>query len=385
MNSIPSDADPPPAAAGPPADPSSDRQLREILDEAQGDIGINPASIPHAPKRPRRRRKVRLPLLLFLLTCITTYAAGCYQWVPTFMGLPFEIQVQAGDTYTDHEGQIVTATRPQKVAAHWHSVLRYNWRDGLIYMVCVLSVLLFHEMGHFLMTLRHRVPASLPFFIPFPMMLTGTMGAVIAMDPYKANRREVFDIGIAGPLAGLLLILPMVICGLKIADAEPLVPNATGYEWGDPLLVKILIPLVRDMDQTKKDYARRTNQPDSIKHDFTLKPNAILMAGWVGLLVTGLNMMPVSQLDGGHVLFGLLGSWSRYFARAFLIAVIVAMIWYNAYQWVLMLLLVIVIGPDHPPTADDTAKLGPFRWTLGFVSLAIPILCFPPFVFRMIN
>jgi membrane-associated protease RseP (regulator of RpoE activity) len=375
MTSIPPDADPPLTAAGPSAEPLSQQQLREMLDQAHSDIGIHPASLPPAPKYPRRRR-IRLPLLLFLLTCISTYAAGCYQWFPTIFGSPWQIEVATGDTYIDHEGKTVTAQQAGVVIANWQSVVRYNWRDGVIYMVCVLSALLLHEMGHFLVALRHRVPASFPFFIPVPFMITGTMGAVIGMDPYKANRREVFDIGIAGPLAGLVLIVPLVIYGIMIAEPVPELPEPRGY--GDPLLVKLLMPVVRDMEQIKQDYAREHDQPDAVNQKFTFQVNAIYMAGWVGMLVTGLNMMPVSQLDGGHVLYGLFGPASRYLARVILVAIIAAIVLFDAYQWTLMLILVVMIG-DHPRTADDSVKLGPLRWLLGFISLSIPIFCFPPF------
>ncbi|NIP84616.1 MAG: hypothetical protein GTO03_03305 [Planctomycetales bacterium] len=373
MTSIPPDAD-----ASPPGDRFGHQPFREVLDEAQTDIGIHPAAVPHLPPplRPRRRRRVRLPLLLFLLTCISTYAAGCYQWFPTVVGSPWQIQVAAGDSYLDHEGQAVTAQKAGRVIASWQSVLRYNWRDGVLYMACVLGALLLHEMGHFLVAWRHRVPASFPYFIPVPFMITGTMGAVIGMDPYKANRREVFDIGIAGPLAGLVLIVPLVIWGIMIARPVPEPPEPRGY--GDPLLVKMLMPLVRDMDQIKQDYARQHNQPDAVHQKFTFQVNAIYMAGWVGMLVTGLNMMPLSQLDGGHVLYGLFGPAARYLARIILLVIIVGIVLFEAYQWTLMLVLVILLG-DHPPTADDTVKLGPRRWLLGFASLSIPIFCFPPF------
>jgi membrane-associated protease RseP (regulator of RpoE activity) len=292
------------------------------------------------------------------------------------IGSPWQIEVQPGDTFIDHEGKTVTAQKAGPVIANWRSVLRFNWRDGVIYMVCVLSALLLHEMGHFLVALRHRVPASFPFFIPVPFMITGTMGAVIGMDPYKANRREVFDIGIAGPLAGLVLIIPLVIWGILIAKPVPEPPEPQGY--GDPLLVKLLMPVVRDMEQIKQDYARQHNQPDAVNQKFTFQVNAVYMAGWVGMLVTGLNMMPVSQLDGGHVLYGLFGPASRYVARVILVAIIAAIVMFDAYQWTLMVILVVMIG-DHPPTADDTVKLGPLRWLLGFASLSIPVFCFPPF------
>jgi Zn-dependent protease len=323
---------------------SHDAPVEAILVENDDDPPSG--SIP-SQVRPRRLRR---PIVLFVITCITTYCAGCYHWAPTILGM--------GDVWT-----IVTT----------------NWRDGLLFMGCVMGILLFHEMGHFLMTLRHRIPASFPFFIPFPMMITGTMGAVIAMDGKRADRKQLFDIGIAGPLAGLILIVPLVIYGLKTAEPVPMIPK--GREFGDPLIVKMLIPLFHDMDQIKQDFIKKTGEPRWENFEFTFRVNAVYMAGWVGMLVTGLNMMPVSQLDGGHVIHALFGRRSKWIARGFLFMVIAFMIWYQSTDWILMLILVLIIGPVHPPTADDTVDIGIGRRVLGVCSLAIPILCFPPVPF----
>ena len=127
-------------------------------------------------RHPRRRL---LPLALFFATCATTFITGCYQWQLAFVWAP-----PRGYTF-------------------WGLVSEY-WSDGLIYMLCVMFALMCHEMGHFLYTLKHRVHASYPYFIPFPLTVTGTMGAVIGMEHSKADRKQLFDIGIAGPLAGLV-------------------------------------------------------------------------------------------------------------------------------------------------------------------------------------
>ena len=245
----------------------------------------------------------------------------------------------------------------------WDIVTTY-WRFGLAYMVCVISVLMFHEMGHFLMTVRYRVRSSYPYFIPLPVMLTGTMGAVIAMDGRRADRIQLFDIGIAGPLAGLMLAIPFTILGIMQAgtiSAQPVAGRM--YEFGDPLLVTALTPYLRDVP---------------VGQVLSWSDNPFLWAGWFGLLITGLNMMPVSQLDGGHVIHALFGRNARWIARIFLLTVIALMVAFMATQWILMLILVLIIGPDHPPSADDSVDIGWFRRVLGFVSLAIPVLCFPP-------
>jgi len=343
-----------------------------------------PIEIVRAELIAPRRRRVLLPLLLFCATCFTTFAAGCYQWnaweTPVF-GNPVRIEVQPGDSFTDLKGQQKIAKQRSIVWASWYDGLRYNWKTGVVYMVWVMAILLLHEMGHFLMTLRYKIPASFPFFIPVPFMVTGTMGAVIGMNPNRANRKEVFDIGIAGPLAGLVLTIPLLIYGLSVAEPTPERPEARGY--GDPLLVKLLIPLLHDLDDVKKDYAEKNNDPSALKKSFTFVVNPIYMAAWVGMLVTGLNMLPVSQLDGGHVSYTLFGPYSRWVARGFMLAAMLFIVWTESYNWTLMLILVLLMGTDHPPTADDRVKLGPLRYGLGLVSLLIPIFCFTPFPLLM--
>lgn len=298
---------------------------------------------------PRKRRRFWLPLSLFVATCATTFLAGCYNWYPAFLGEPIPAVIN-GFIMRDIHGEFVQQYLPE--------IVRKNWLDGLTFMACVMSVLMMHEMGHFLMTIRHRIPASYPYFIPMPVMITGTMGAVISMDGSKANRKELFDIGLAGPLAGLVLTIPLVIIGIMTAEVVPIGP---GTHLGDPLMVKLLTPWLRPMPP---------------HHE--LHVNAIYMAGWVGMLITGLNMLPVSQLDGGHVAYAVLGPLARWLGRGLLITAICFILWARAWNWILMLLIVILIGLDHPPTADDTVEIGPARWLLGLVSLLIPIFCFTP-------
>ncbi len=292
---------------------------------------------------PIRRRRL-LPLVLFLATCFFTYAAGTYHWKPTIFGLQDD----------GHGGE-------QWDWARTVQQLRANWQDGLVYMGCVMAILLAHEMGHFLMTVRYHVPASYPIFLPLPiMMLTGTMGAVIGMEGFRANRKQMFDIGLAGPLAGLVLTVPMVWIGIKIGNRIP-AQNAA-FLFGDPLLPKWIAHLM-GMNWSQNGWPH----------------NPIYMAGWVGMFVTGLNMMPVSQLDGGHVIYALFLKRGHWIARAFLLSAMAFVIVSGQYSWTLMVVIVTLIGVDHPPTANDQVPLGPVRIVLGTLSLALPILCFTPF------
>jgi membrane-associated protease RseP (regulator of RpoE activity) len=273
------------------------------------------APSPYGPYRVQRR--VWLPLFLFVATCLSTFVSGTLGFLSTRQ-------------------------------------IEIDWKQGLIYMASVMGILLAHEMGHFLMTLRHHIPASWPFFIPMPLSPIGTMGAVIAMQGSRADRRQLFDIGLAGPLAGLLVCVPVLCLGIHVAE-----PGVSPFQ--QPLLTELLVPWIR---------------PDLRPQ--LMAPNPLLMAGWVGLLVTGLNMLPISQLDGGHVVYALFRRWAHVVAYAFFFVAIVFIVWKSWMHWVLMLALVALIGVEHPRTANDHVRLGPVRAVLGIASLLIPALCFAP-------
>jgi len=293
---------------------------------------------PLVASPPPRRRRVILPVVLFLATCLTTFMSGAFTGV------------EAPDEHTKLES----------VA----DILHYGWPAGLKYMVAVMSILLAHEMGHFLQAVRYKVPASLPFFIPMPLPPIGTMGAVIAMPSSRADRRQLFDIGISGPLAGLILAIPIAWFGIQSARVETIpVDPGGGFVLQDPLLFKAFI---------------RVLHPD-IKPGQDLMLNPLWLAGWVGMLITGLNMMPISQLDGGHVSYALFGRKPAHaLAWVMVAAAIIFIVHSGRYEWMLMLALVVYIGPAHPPTSDDYVPLGWGRRLIGLASLLIPVFCFVP-------
>lgn len=302
------------------------------------------ANLPAAPRslagdsarRSSRRQRVLLPVTLLAATAASTFWAGATHWDPvtaSFLG--------AEEVLSDPE----------------------HWRQGAFYMASLLGILLAHEMGHFFMALRSRVPASLPFFLPMPMLPFGTLGAVIAMEGRRADRRQIFNIGVSGPLAGLAIALPVIWLGIHQLD-EAVNPDG-GICFHNPLLLQRLIEWLR---------------PDYPTPEFLYlnQFNPLLMAGWVGLLVTGLNMLPVSQLDGGHVSYALLGRHAHTFARTLLIGSIVYVVLFERYIWVLMLVVVILLGVDHPPTADDRVPLTWSQRLIGWLALSLPLLCIPP-------
>lgn len=234
-------------------------------------------------------------------------------------------------------------------------------RNGLLYMTAVMAILVAHEMGHFLQCLRNRVPASWPYFIPMPLSLIGTMGAVIVMGAGRAHRRALFDIGISGPVAGLLVTLPLLVYGVATAEVvQQTLPGTLSI--GDPLLLRLAIRLVRP----------------ELPADAELWFNPFLQASWVGMFMTGLNMLPIGQLDGGHVSYALFGRRSYMLAWTTLVVAAVYIAFSRQYAFSVMLVLAVLFGPQHPPTADDTVPLGWYRTCLGMASLVLPLVCVPP-------
>jgi membrane-associated protease RseP (regulator of RpoE activity) len=284
------------------------------------------------------RRRLTVPLTLFIATCLSTFYVGAADWRPQLINS------------TDDIVRVVAT----------------NWRQGLSYMGAVLAILLTHEMGHFLQTVRYHIPASYPLCIPVPFSLIGTMGAVISMDGMRANRKQIFDIGIAGPLAGLAVAAPILYLGVRQLDLA-VVPTAHDIQLYNPVIVRWMIEWMHPQWADRAAWVSVSQL------------NPYFMAGWVGMLITGLNMLPVSQLDGGHTIYALFGRDSYKIARAFIIIAIIYVV-LNLEQaaiWSPMLVLVILLGIHHPPTADDRVELDDFRWMLGIASMAIPVLCFP--------
>jgi membrane-associated protease RseP (regulator of RpoE activity) len=269
------------------------------------------ADAPAIERRPRPRR-VLLPVLLFVATCYTTYKV-----------------------------------------------------QGSAFSAAVMFTLLAHELGHFIQAIRYRVPASLPYFIPMPASPIGTMGAVIVMQPGVGDRRSIFDIGISGPLAGLLPALVFSIVGLQWSEVIVVNERLAGTQLGEPLLFKAISYLIFG--------PLRENQ------DILLHPLAF--AGWVGVFITALNLVPIGQLDGGHVLYCLLLKRAHGVAQLLLFGAMAGMVIFGYWQWIIMIFLLMLMGPIHPPTANDEIPLGPGRTILGWASLLFLPLGFTPVPF----
>ncbi|MGD9637412.1 MAG: site-2 protease family protein [Pirellulales bacterium] len=238
-----------------------------------------------------------------------------------------------------------------------------TWSAGTLpYAIAIMTTLLAHEMGHYLQARRNRVPASLPYFIPMPGSPVGTMGAVIGMQPGIGNRRSLFDIGVSGPLAGLVPTMIFSIVGLYWSTIEPVAAHQNLISLGEPLLFKFLSHLILG--------------PVPQHYDVILHP--VAFAGWVGMFITALNLIPIGQLDGGHVLYALLRERAHGIAQALLILAMAAVVVYGYWNWTLMIVLLMFMGPIHPPTADDSVPLGTTRTIIGWLSLLFVPLGFTP-------
>lgn len=276
-----------------------------------------------------------LPIGLFLLTCFTTLWAGAYQSYRGPVRGPL-------DFLLEHPGAL--------------------WQ-GIPFAAALLFILTTHELGHYLLSRIHRVPASPPLFIPGPPHFIGTFGAIIRMRGPIMDRRALFDIGVAGPLAGFVVAVAALIVGLNLSTVVD--RTATfGLQLGEPLLLQFLAWLVIG--------------PISPESDIVLHP--IAFAAWFGFFVTSINLLPIGQLDGGHVAYALWGGRQRTMAFiAVPILIVLGLVgWRGWFLWAFMAGL---WGLGHPPVRDPHAPLGRNRTIVGWIALAVFVSTFAPVPF----
>ena len=229
---------------------------------------------------------------------------------------------------------------------------------GASFAVPLLLILTFHEFGHYLESRRAGIKVSLPYFIPGPTLF-GTFGAVIrSKSPFK-TRRDLLDVGAAGPIAGFVVSVVVIVIGLSRSNVAEI--SGEGLQLGESLIFKILSWLVLK------------EVPDG--HSVFLSPTAF--AGWAGILVTMLNLLPIGQLDGGHIMYALLGRKQRVVATAATAALIpLGLFWWPG--WFVWVALVLLIKVGHPPTMNDQLPLDTKRKVIGWLAMLIFILSFTP-------
>jgi membrane-associated protease RseP (regulator of RpoE activity) len=287
---------------------------------------------PPPPPRLRFQHRYRTHIILFVLTVLTTTAAGMLQ----------------DDAWLD----------PNGIGSLW--ALAFS---GLWYSVPILTILGAHEFGHYAYCRRHRVDATLPYFIPAPIPLTGTLGAVIRIREPFPSKQALFDIGVAGPIAGFIVLIPFLLWGMAMSSTINM--QDAGAYFGEPLLFKLV------------EWLRFGALPEGV--DSTLHPMAF--AAWFGMLATALNLMPFGQLDGGHIAYAVLGRRAKWLSLATLIVAVSLAVFWSA-SWiavaVMMMAMAFFLGIRHPRIHDEDVPLDRARMLVALFALIMFVICFTP-------
>jgi membrane-associated protease RseP (regulator of RpoE activity) len=286
------------------------------------------ARAPLPPPRPKFRHKYGRHVTLFVLTCITTTLAGA-------LGAASDL------------GDLVT----------WRGLAA-----GLWYSVTILAILTAHEFGHYFACRYYNVDATLPYFIPAPLPLTGTLGAVIRIREPFPSKRALFDIGVAGPIAGFVVLVPALIWGITLSTVGP-VPDGAIY-FGEPLLWKLL------------EWAFFGFIPSGM--DVMLHP--VGFAAWWGMLATALNLLPFGQLDGGHIMYARLGRQATRVSAVVLVLLLVLALVSSSWivPAVMLAAMSVLFGFRHPPVIDEHEPLDRDRRLVAIMAALIFGLCFTP-------
>jgi membrane-associated protease RseP (regulator of RpoE activity) len=298
-----------------------------------------PVVDPDRPLVPpvRRREPVVKVVVLFGLTLLTTtLAGGCH-----YVGFTL-----------DFANTPVDLSAPQL------------YLNGLWYSLSILAILGAHEFGHYYACRHYGVDASLPYFLPAPLPLTGTLGAFIRIRQPIPSKRQLFDIGIAGPIAGFLVAVPVLVAGMSMSRVVPIPPDFQGAELGEPLLFQAVA------------WLRWGTPPEG----YSINMHPMAFAAWFGLLATALNLFPIGQLDGGHISYAVLGKKSTAVTIAMVLCLIGLTLRSSSWTvWtVLTIGMLLIFGPRHPRTVDEDVPLDRGRLLLALFALIMFILCFTP-------
>ena len=303
---------------------------------------IGPDGVPIGVLRPSLPppQRIWLHLLLLGLTFVTTTVVGGF----AFADMPAAL----------------------RIASVWQLLVHPSLiRAGLAFSVPLLAILLTHEMGHYIACRRHRLDATLPYFIPAPVGI-GTFGAFIRIRSAIRSKRELLDVGAAGPLAGFLVCVPVLFIGIALSRPVAELP-ASGYIiFGEPVAFHLVTRLLYP------------GLPEG--GDIFLHPTGF--AAWFGLFATALNLLPFGQLDGGHISYALFGRLQRSYSWPLLLVLIaLGFKWTGWFVWVAVAL---VMGVRHPWVPDEAQPLDPRRRLVGWICIAIFALCFTPEPIRIV-
>jgi len=303
----------------------------------------DPSADPWSPPAPKFRDRKWLHLVLFLLTFATTTLVGA-------------------QLYASFQADFLAAT------FSFDSAFLVR---GLWYSVTILAILGCHELGHYLACRYYNVDASLPFFIPMPLILTGTMGAFIKIREPIPTKRMLFDIGIAGPIAGFLVAVPALFIGLAMSRVAKLPDDFTGFSLGEPLLFQATSWLLWGTPS----------------EGYSVNMHPMAFAAWFGFIATALNLFPVGQLDGGHISYAVLGRSSSKVTLVMIGAAVVLTFFSRSWLvWTtLMVLMLMMFGPHHPRTFDEHLPLDPVRKRLAMFAVLMFVLCFTPAPIEPLN
>ncbi len=332
-------------------DPSQlESQFEALRNEMKGDNYIpilkyeKGEYVVHVVRQPKMKFKgITFNLVLLIATIITTILAGSLLW-------------------------LLIMNDPTDSLSMWQMFDLGNLANGaLFFALPLMTILGVHEMAHYYAAKRHGIAASLPFFIPVPPIFIpplGTMGAFISIREPIPNKKALLDIGISGPIAGFLVAIPVTIIGLMLSSSLT-IPNPTGIVEGGTILIgdSILFQSLRSVLPI----------PDNV----LLHPTAF--AGWVGLFVTALNLLPAGQLDGGHIAQALLGNRARWASYGAFILMLILGLQFTG--WLIFAMLIMFLGLRHPPPLNDVTKLDDKRKLIGIATAVILVLCFVPIPF----
>lgn len=290
------------------------------------------------PRFRARAPRYWLHALLLLLTLITTSAVGVSLQQNFAQNRPISLE-------ENFYGFAILWTAPALLV------------HGLAFSLPLLLILLSHEFGHYLTCIHYGIDATLPFFLPAPTPVIGTLGAFIRIRSPIYSKRALFDVGVAGPLAGFAVLLPVMAAGMALSKVVPGVANQGDVIFGTPLILR---------------FFEAVFFPGVSPSDIFLHPMA--RAAWVGVLATALNLLPIGQLDGGHILYAFFGEMHKPLSRLF-VAALVPIGFFFSYNWLVWALLLFFFGMRHPLIYDRT-PLSSGRTRLGALALAIFIVSF---------